>query len=261
MLVYHDRVPREEAFAETARELGGERYRGTPWSDQSGEPDESGYSERFTVGGIECQVGHISVGSFEREIARFVIDLDLNEELAKIMSGLFEGLPFHGEDLIERWRQKARYTEELQRATIEKRWKFFPWWYFQERLRARDATVWRYDALVQSVYSVIGVLAALNQLHFSTFEFKRASKFVSRLEVAPPDLAARLNALFASDERRSTEELERIVAETQALIAERFPDLDLSLEWGGKPTAPGERETPWTWQQEPPVCTKDGAES
>jgi hypothetical protein len=106
-------------------------------------------------------------------------------------------------------------------------------------LRARDATVWRYDALVQSVYSVIGVLAALNQLHFSTFEFKRASKFVSRLEVAPPDLAARLNALFASDERRSTEELERIVAETQALIAERFPDLDLSLEWGGKPTAPG----------------------
>jgi hypothetical protein len=96
-------------------------------------------------------------------------------------------------------------------------------------------------------------LAALNCLYFSTFEFKRASKFISRLDVAPVNLAARLDALFDSDERRSTAELERLVAETQALVAERFPDIDLELEWGGKPTPPGERESPWTSHQEQPV--------
>lgn len=256
MLVYYVDVPPEEAVAETPRELGAERYRGTSWSDESGKPDERGYSERYSLEGIECQVGHMSVGAFEREITRLVVDLELNEELLKIMSGLFEGMPLYGEELIERWRRRAGYAEELQRATIEKRWKFFPWWYFQERLRSRDATVRRYDVLVQSAYSIVGVLAALNCLYFSTLEFKRAGKFISRLEVAPVNLAARLDALFDFDERRSTAELERLVAETQALVAERFPDIDLALQWGGKPTPPGERESPWTSHQEQRVSSK-----
>jgi hypothetical protein len=174
-----------------------------------------------------------------------VVDLELSETLLKIVSGLYEGLPLDGEQLIEEWRRRAAYTEELQRATIEKRWTFFPWWYFQERLRTRDATAWRHEVLAQSVYGLVGVLAALNRVYFSTLEFKRAHAFLSRLEIAPPDLAARLDSLFRSDERRSTDELERLVAETQALVSERFPDLDLPLEWGGRPTPPGERESPW----------------
>jgi hypothetical protein len=246
LLVYHDRVPPDEALAATPRALGCERYRGIPWSDESGQPDERGYGERYSVDGIDCQIGHASVGAFEREIARVVVEHELGEELLKIMSGLFDGLPLHGAELIERWRREARYTEELQRATIEKRWKFFPWWYFEERLGARDATAWRHEVLARSTYAIVGVLAALNRLYFSTFEFKRASKFVARLEVAPVNLAARLEALFDSDERRSTADLERLVAETQALVAERFRDRELELAWSGKPTPPGARESPWT---------------
>jgi hypothetical protein len=256
LLVYYDDVPPEEVVAEAPQKLGARGYRGTVWSDDSGESDERGYSERYSLDGVECQVGHMSVGAFEREITRLVVDHEFNEELLKIMSGLFEGLPLFGEDLIERWRRKAGYTEELQRTTIEKRWKFFPWWYFEERLRARDATAWRYDVLVQSTYAIVGVLAALNRIYFSTFEFKRSGKFISRLEVAPENLAARLDALFDSDERHSTAELERLVAETQALVAERFPDIDLALEWGGKPTPHGERESPWTSHQEQPVAER-----
>jgi hypothetical protein len=246
LLVYHDDVPADEAVAESPRELGAEDYRGIPWSDESGEPDERGYGERYRLDGIECQVGHMSVGAFEREIARVVVDHEFDEELFKIMSGLFEGLPLFGDDLIERWGRKAAYTEELQRTTIEQRWKFFPWWYFQGRLGSRDATVWRYDVLVQSTYAIVGVLAALNGLYFSTFEFKRARTFLRRLEVAPASLGERLETLFQSDERCSTAELEHLVAETQAPVVERFPGLDLTLQWGGKPTPPGERESPWT---------------
>jgi hypothetical protein len=244
MIVYHDHVS-ENAVAKATRVLGGERYKGTPWSDNSGEPDERGYSERYFLGGVECQVGHISVGAFEREITRVVVEEEIDEELFKIMSGLFEGLPLFGTELIERWRRQAVLTEKLQRRTIEKRWKFFPWWYYEERLRARDATVWRYDVLVQSAYCIVGVLAALNELYFSTFEFKRAGRFISRLEVAPVNLAARIDELFGSDERHSTAELERLVDETHALVAERFPDLELAIEWGGKPTPPRARESPW----------------
>jgi hypothetical protein len=245
MLLYYTHVPPDAEIAKTPREIGAERYQGTPWSDESGESDEHGYSERYSINDIECQVGHMSVGSFDREIRRLMVDLEVNEELLKIMSGLFEALPLFGNELVERWRREAAYTPALQRATIEKRWKFFPWWYFEAKLRSRDATVWRYEVLVRSAYNIVGVLAALNRLYFSTAEFKRTSAFLSRFEVAPPNLAARLNALFESDEAQSTAELERLVAETQALVAERFPDIDLSLEWSGKPTGPGQRELPW----------------
>jgi hypothetical protein len=139
----------------------------------------------------------------------------------------------------------ATPTEEMQRALIEKRWSFFPWWYFQDRLRARDTTIWRYDVLVHSVYNIVGILAALDGLYFSTFEFKRASRLLARLEIAPENLPARLYALFEADEPTSTAELEQLVSEIEALVTARFPQLKLSFEWGGKPTPPGSRESAW----------------
>jgi hypothetical protein len=245
MLLYYDRVPSKEALMGAQGALGSDRYRCTDWSDGSGAPDEHGYSERFVVNGVQCQVAHESVGSFDREIRRVVVDHELSEQLLKILSGLFDGVPLYGEEVVEQWRRRAAMTDELQRALIEKRWKFFPWWFFQERLRARDTTVWRYDVLVQSAYSIVGVLAALNGLYFSTFEFKRSGSFLSRLQIAPPNLAARLDALFEADERTSTAELERLVGEVGALAAERFPAIDLALAWGEHQTPPGSREAGW----------------
>jgi predicted nucleotidyltransferase len=246
LIVYHELVPEDARLAEIASGLRAAAYRAIPWSDGSGAPDERGLGERYLLGGVECQLAHVSVGAFEREIEKVVVELDLSEELLKIMSGLHEGLALHGRELVGEWRRKATYTDELQRATVEKRWKLFPWWYFQERLRSRDATAWRHEVLAQSVYAIVGSLAALNRLYFSTFEFKRARRFVDRLEIAPPDLAARLDKLFELDERRSTNALERLVAETQELLARHLPELDFSLEWGGKRTDPGDRERSWS---------------
>lgn len=238
LLVYHAERPAETALARARREIGAEGFQGTPW------PDEGGFSERYSIGGLDCQIGHAAIPAWEREIAR-VLGLELDAALLKEMSGLFEGLPLHGEDLIERWRREAAYTAPLQRAMIEKHWSFFPWWYFEERLRARDATVWRYDVLVQSAYNIVGIVAALNAVYFCTFEFKRATAFLSRLALAPPDLATRLDALFEPAEPAATAELERLVGDTRALVSEHLPEVDVSLEWGGRPTPPGSRELPW----------------
>jgi predicted nucleotidyltransferase len=246
LIVYYDRVPPADTIARAAAELSPGWYRATPWSDESGEEDQDGLGERYGLDGVECQVAHVSVGAFEREIKRVVDGLELDEELLKIMSGLFEGRALAGEERIEEWRGMAAYRPELQRALIAKRWKLFPWWYFQERLRRRDSTVWRHDVLVQSAYAIVGALAALNCVYFSTFEFKRSTRFLSRLELAPSDLAKRLDSLFELSEPESTAELERLVEETQALVAAHLPDVDMSIEWAGRSTNPGEREVPWS---------------
>jgi predicted nucleotidyltransferase len=235
LLLYYEAVPAEEVLAAARQELNAEDFKGTLWP-------EEGYSERYDVGGFQCQLGHAVIVAWEREIARVVDDLELDWRLLKQLCGLFEGRPLHGAELIGQWREQAAYTERLQRAMIEKHWTFFPWWYYQEKLALRDATIWRYDVLVQSAYNIAGTLAALNRIYFSTFELKRLARFASLLRIAPPNLEQRLNALFEFDAEASTAELERLVADTQALVAQRFPDVDLSM--GDKPTPPGSRESP-----------------
>ena len=239
MILYYDAVPPELALEAARSPLGAERFTGTDW------PGE-GYSERYWVDRIHCQLGHAVIAAWEAEIARVVDELDLDWRLVKQLMGLFEGRPMHGAELIEQWRRRAAYTERMQRAMIERHWQFFPWWYYEEKLARRDTTIWRVDVLVQSAYNLIGILAALNRIYYSTFELKRVHAFLSRFEIAPPALAERLESLFTPDPRASTAELERLVDETRTLTLEQFPDLVLSLEWGGNPTPRGSRETPWS---------------
>jgi predicted nucleotidyltransferase len=239
LILYHDSVPAERTLETARATVGAERFEGTDW------PGE-GYSERYDVGGIHCQLGHALIEPWEREIAKVVDELDLDPRLLKQLMGLLEGRPLHGEDLIAGWRRRAAYTPRLQRAMIEKHWRFFPWWYYEDKLRRRDATIWRYDVLVRSAYDLVGILAALNRVYFSTFEFKRVRAYLERLDVAPPALADRLERLLIADAHDATLELERLVDETRALVAERLPDLELSIEWAGRATPPGSRERPWT---------------
>lgn len=238
-ILYHDELPGEDALAAARASVGAEGVTGTDW------PGE-GFVERYRVAGVECQLGHALIEAWERDIARVVDEHDLEPRLLKELMGLFEGRPLHGEALIETWRARAAHTERLQRASIERHWRFFPWWFYDAKLRARDATIWRYDVLVRSAQNLLGVLAALNGIYFSTFELKRVGALASRFEIAPPRLAERLEALFTADAASATADLERLVEETAALVAAEFPDLELELEWAGKPTPPGSRETPWS---------------
>jgi predicted nucleotidyltransferase len=238
LLLYYDSVPLPAELEAARAVVGAKRFVGTDWP-------EEGYSERYDVDGIHCQLGHALIEPWEREIAKIVEELDLDARLVKQLMGLAEGRPLHGAELISGWRAGAEYTPRLQRAMVEKHWRFFPWWYYAEKLRLRDATVWRYDVLVQSAYNLVGVLAALNRIYFSTFELKRVRAYLDGFEIAPPDFAERLEALFAADADVATRDLERLVDETRRLVVERLPDVDVTIEWGGRPTPPGSREQPW----------------
>jgi len=61
------------------------------------------------------------------------------------------------------------------------------------------------------------------------------------MALAPPDLANRLERLFDLDSEQAALELERLVEETQALVAAELPDLELRLR---RPV--GARREPWT---------------
>src|SRR5207247_1420844 len=97
LVLYHEHLPSEKALAAARRAIDAKRFR---LSFQS----EYGYGERYYLGGVECQLGHVTIRHAEQTFARVVRELELEDELLKIISGLFEGIPLHGADLIERFR-------------------------------------------------------------------------------------------------------------------------------------------------------------
>jgi hypothetical protein len=190
---------------------------------------ELAYAIQFPVDGVQVQLAHETLASVMADIAKVVDEHDVDTRLQKVLEGLHTGVPLHGAEAIERLREHAVYSEELQRAMVQTFWRFYPLWYVADQLERRDAVVWRYEVMAQSAYNVLGVLAGLNRVWFTTFQLKRMRKLVDSFELAPPGLARRLEALFDPDAKRAVAELERLVGETRELVRERFPDLELSL--------------------------------
>jgi predicted nucleotidyltransferase len=233
LIVYCDELPSEERIGSVIERVGGEDRRHIyPRTE-----DEHG--ESFELGRLQCQLAFVTVRCADGEVERVLADEKLESPLQKAVEGILDGIPLHGPELIERWRERAAdYPDSLRRAMIERHWRFFPLWYVERQIAARDTFLWRKQILVEAAFDLLAVLAALNRLYFTRFQLKRMRKLVARMSLAPPDLANRLERLFDLEE--AGEELERLVEETQALVAAELPDLELRLR---QPI--GARREPW----------------
>jgi predicted nucleotidyltransferase len=234
LIVYCGELPTEERIDAVIERLGGDdRKLIYPRTE-----DEHG--EAFELGRLQCQLAFVTFRCADAEVERVLGGEELESPLQKAVDGILDGIPLHGPELIERWRERAAdYPDSLRRAMIERHWRFFPLWYVDRQVAERDALLWRQEILVNAAFDLLAVLAALNRLYFTRFQLKRMRKLVGRMRLAPPDLADRLERLVADGEG-AVRELERLVAETQALVVAELPDLELRLR---QPV--GARREPW----------------
>ncbi len=65
-------------------------------------------------------------------------------------------------------------------------------------MAARDAALWMQQRVIESSHNILAILAGLNHVYFSTFQFKRMHAFVADLRIAPENLAARIEALLVA---------------------------------------------------------------
>jgi Nucleotidyltransferase domain len=235
LIVYCDELPAEERIGAVIERVGGEDRRHIyPRTE-----DEHG--ESFELGRIQCQLAFVTVRCADAEVERVLAGEELESPLQKAVEGIVDGIPLHGPELIERWRERAAdYPDSLRRAMIERHWRFFPLWYVERQIAVRDTFLWRKQILVEAAFDLLAVLAALNRLYFTRFQLKRMRKLLGRMRLAPPGLADRIERLLELDGEAAAQELERLVAETQALVAAELPDLELRLR---QPV--GARREPW----------------
>ncbi|MBW4621036.1 MAG: hypothetical protein KME17_16980 [Cyanosarcina radialis HA8281-LM2] len=240
--IYYDELPSEEEL-----QIARQQNRGSERLWVLGERSEGGFAESYLVDGIECQFGHVTIAQWEKDISQILEQLDVGSPLVKALSGTLAGIPLYGETLIHQWKAKvANYPDRFAQAAVEHYLKFFPIWGVREKLAQRDTTLWYYQILVESAQNLLGVLSGLNRLYYSTFQFKRTSRFIDRMKIAPGNLGSRLESLFREEAAVAVCQLEALVRETIELVEIHMPQVDTSpvkqrLGW---------RQQPWEFSNE-----------
>ena len=238
-MYYANELPSERELA-AIRQLHGANERKWLIGDRS----TNSFAEAYDVHGIEVQIGHTTIAVWEDTIAEVLEKLTCDAPIQKALEGTLACQALYGAEHIERWQaQIGAYPPALAEAMVKKHLAFFPVWGLQPHFRTRDASIWYHQILVEAAHNLMGVLAGLNRLYFTTFQFKRMGYFIHQMEIAPPNLAARLDAIFQPDMPRAMAELEMLVAETVALVEKYMPNIETArakrrLGWRIQPWTP-----------------------
>jgi hypothetical protein len=237
LLLYVDQIPSPEVVAAVRQAVGG--IGGGP----KVQPTELFSTEEFDLSGVRVELSFTAVSWMDRRLDDLLERLvDFDSPSQKILSGVLEGLPLYGQELIGRWKARVEcYPEPLRWKMVQRYWSFFPLWYGSAAMAKRDAELWRLDVLIDAAFNLLGVLAGLNRLYFTRFQFKRTRAFVAGMKIAPARLAQRLESLFRLDPESAAAELGRLVEETAALVEEELPGFDVELRF-----PPGTAQQPWS---------------
>ena len=207
-----------------------------------GDRERGAFGESFRVNGVECQFAHTAIAQWEAEMSTVLENFQVQPGIMKMLHGTLIGIPLHGESLIQPWKDTiANYPDQLAQAVVEHHLIFFALWGVQEKLSRRDTTLWYYQILVEAAQNILGVLSGLNRLYFSTFQFKRMGTFIEQMDIAPPNLADRLEELFHQEPSVAALQLEALVQETVALVETHRPQTDTR----GAKRQLGWRQQPW----------------
>jgi predicted transcriptional regulator YdeE len=235
---FEDKLPSEEDLGRIRQENGAPQR---AWF--IGDLAEGEAIEAYDVNGIQAQIVLARIAVWENDIAEILERFNTDTPLQKAMSGTLEAIPVFGEEHIKRWKEKiAAYPDGLRRGMVQKHLQFFPYWNIQKQLEARDAILWHYQILTESAYNMIAVLAGLNRLYFTNFQFKKMHRFLNQMTILPESFADRLEELFQQSPSDAALSLEALVREVVGLVEREMPDVDV----GATKRALGKRRAPWT---------------
>ncbi len=224
MFIYYDELPSIEKL-----QFARQQNRGSEPILTFDNRSDGGFGEFYFIDGVEFQIGNITIAFWERQMATVLQELDVTSPLQKALSGMLNSIPLYGEGLIQEWqRQIADYPDTLAQAMVEKYLDFFPIWALKERLATRDTTLFQHQIRLEAGQNLLGVLAGLNRLYYSTFQFKRMKQFIEQMNIAPENLYMRLESLYHQEPLSAASQLKELVAETVELVELYMPEIDTS---------------------------------
>ena len=219
-LVYWDEIDRD--WLETPRAAAnGERFM---WVEHF---PGNACLEQYRFGTTKADVAHVRLGWLDELIDETLTGESFDTTSLDVLRGVEEAIVLFGEERYEPIRARVLvYPEALRRSMVEAHLKFTPSWIYDGMGRDRGDLVVFYEYVLATMRNVVGVLAGLNRVYVAPDKLKRVGAVVARMELAPPDASARLDALLDLPRERVKPELDDLVARTLDLVDEHLPDVD-----------------------------------
>ncbi|MFN3239658.1 MAG: hypothetical protein ACE37D_21760 [Pseudomonadales bacterium] len=232
MTMYWQALPEDQVLANIMQQYGASER---TWF--LGNRDDGSFAEAYQYEGIEIQIGHTTTAAWEAAMDSVLIDHECGTPTHKALEGTLNCIPFFGEVHIESWQQRiADYPDELARAMIQHHMKIMPVWGLQHHFASRDAQLWLAQLFSEATFNILGLLAGLNKLYFTDFQFKRTRYFINQMSIKPALLATRLEQLLTGEVGHRGEILRQLVNECAELVSRHYPDIDIKpltrrLDW------------------------------
>ena len=223
MFIYYEQLPSKEEL-----QFARQQNQGSQPILTIDDYSNGWFGEIYYIDGVEFQIGCLTIAFWERDMATILQQLDTSP-LQKAVSGMLDCIPVYGEELISQWKkQVADYPDTLAQAMVEKYLNFVPIWALQEELAARDTTLFQHQIRLEIAQNILGVLAGLNRLYYTTFQFKRMRTFIEKMNIAPQNLYERLESIYNQEPLSAANQLKELVVETVDLVELHMPDIDIS---------------------------------
>ena len=183
--------------------------------------------EQYRFGSLKTDVAHVRLGWLDELIAGVLAGTDTDTTSLDVLRGVQESIVLFGADRYEPIRARVQvYPHELRLAMVRNHLKLTPSWIYDGMGRDRGDLVVFYEYVLATMRSVVGALAGLNRVYLAPEKLKRVGVVVGRMELTPPDAAARLDALLDLPRERVKAELDDLVERTLGLVEEHLPQLD-----------------------------------
>jgi hypothetical protein len=222
-VVYWDEI--DSDWLETPRALSadGEGDRFTWLESYPG----NAWIEQYRFGRLKADVAHVRLGWLDELIAGVLAGTDTDTTSLDVLRGVQESIVLFGEERYEPIRARVQdYPHELRLAMVRNHLTLTPSWVYDGMGRERGDLVVFYEYVLATMRSLVGILAGLNSVYVAPDKLKRVGAVVGRMELAPPDAAARLDALLDLPREGVKAELDDLVERTLELVEQHLPELD-----------------------------------
>ena len=225
MSVVFDALPDRDALQEACKRAGG-----TDWFWHAGDLADGGLVVAFRIDGIEVQIGYSDAKTLDAHLDELLVEHKADTPTHKLGEGILKAEALAGAERLEALKKRlAQFPPELGQAMIEHFLRQGAPWRAVSQLLHRDGELWCRELLVDACFGLFGVLAGLNRRYFTTFQFKRMTRFANSLPLAPADLAGRVQQLLLAPPRDAFVELHALEDEVLGLLAAHASATDLSV--------------------------------
>lgn len=199
--------------------------------------------EQYRFGTVKADVAHVRLGWLDELIDGTLSGESFDTTSLDVLRGVEEAIVLFGVERYEPIRARVLdYPDALRRALVEAHLQVTPSWIYDGMGRDRGDLVVFYEYVLATMRNVVGILAGLNRVYVAPEKLKRVGAVVGRMELTPPDAAARLDRLLELPREEVRAELDDLVAATLDLVEAELPDVETkrARELWSLPPAPSD---------------------